>query len=572
VTAGVSRDIPSHTVTKLSGQHHDLSLPEDQIPREGALLAGKYRIEQRLGAGGMGVVLAARHEAINQRVAIKFLVVADEAYRDEAIQRLLREARAAAALRGEHVVRVYDIGELPDGAPFIVMEHLDGKDLAAVASAVGKLPVSEAVMLVAQAASAVSEAHRAGIIHRDLKPSNLFVVRRPDGTAAIKVLDFGIAKSLDPMQPQPLTGARVVLGTAHYMSPEQIRDSHTVDARSDVWSLGAILYELVAGRPAFQSGTQSGVYAAIVTESPPPLSSLRPDAPLALQQVLSQCLERDPQERIQSAEALAEMLAPFAARSVEYDRLLERSLPSPLLSEWALLASGGTSISPTLPTPSAPGPALPPVERSDTQVSFGATNSPVEPNQPLRELPALSGFQRTKRSSSLDGVPASPVSSVLRRSLVAVGLVGGLALTVLVLLRFARLEPSLVEPSAALTIESIPPGARVRDGARILGVTPVKIPLGSATGAPRSFTLELGGYQPYTLAPAGGAAVAHVELTPLPALPRASASRISEPALAASSAPSVAARRPAARENASLRSPPRPSTSSSSSPEIRLNR
>jgi serine/threonine protein kinase len=560
-------------VTKLSGQHHDLSLPEDQIPREGELLAGKYRIEQRLGAGGMGVVMAARHEAINQRVAIKFLVVNDEAYRDEAIQRLLREARAAAALRGEHVVRVYDIGELPGGAPFIVMEHLDGKDLAAVASAVGKLPVSEAVMLVAQAASAVSEAHRAGIVHRDLKPSNLFVVRRPDGTAAIKVLDFGIAKSHDPQpQPQPLTGARVVLGTAHYMSPEQIRDSHTVDARSDIWSLGAILYELVAGRPAFQSGTQSGVYAAIVTESPPPLSSLRPDAPLALEQVLSQCLERDPQKRIQSAEALAGRLAPFAARSIEYDRLLERSLPSPLLSDWALLASGGTSISPTLPTPSAAGPALPPVERSDTQVSFGATNSPVEPKKPLLELPALSGFQRTKRSSSPGRVPASPLSSVVRRSLVAVGLVGGLALTVLVLLRFARLEPSRVEPSAALTIESIPPGARVREGARILGVTPVKVPLGSATRAPRSFTLELGGYQSYTLAPAGGAAVAHVKLTPLPAPPRALASPSSEPAPAASSASSGAARPPPARENASLRSPPRPSTSSSSSPEIRLNR
>ena len=184
---------------------------EVRVPSVGALIAGKYRVEGQLGSGGMGVVLSARNEALGQRVAIKFLVVGDEQYRVQAAERLLREARAAAALRGEHVVRIYDVGEHEPGTPFIVMEHLEGEDLGKILGRVGKLAVSDAAALIAQACRAVAEAHAVGIVHRDLKPSNLFVVRHPDGTATVKVVDFGIAKSIrrNPIiGEQTLTNAR----------------------------------------------------------------------------------------------------------------------------------------------------------------------------------------------------------------------------------------------------------------------------------------------------------------------------------------------------------------------------
>ncbi len=549
-------------MSKHSGYTRGLSLPGDQVPQVGELVAGKYRIEGRLGAGGMGMVLAARHEAIGQRVAIKFLVIGDEDFRQEAIQRLLREARAAAALRGEHVVRVYDVGELPDGAPFIVMEHLEGRDLAEVMSSAGRLPVSEAATLVAQAASAVAEAHRAGIVHRDLKPSNLFVVRRPDGSAAIKVLDFGIAKSADPVQPQTLTGARAVLGTAHYMSPEQIRDSHAVDARSDVWSLGAILYELVAGRPAFQAATHSGVYAAIVTDTPPPLSSLRPDAPVALEQLLGRCLERDPAKRVQSAEQLAELLAPFALRSVEFDQLLERSSPAPLLDERVVAADlDGGALAPTLPLASSGDAAAAP----DTQLSFGASSAASSANR--RDAAVVSGLQRTQRSSSGEAAARSPL---LRRALLASSSLAVFALLLFFLLR-SSVEPAKIEPTAVLTIESHPSGALVHEGALLLGATPLQLPLSVASGAPqrRVFLLRLPGYRPYVLeqGPAAGTVLARVELTPEPASPPASSAPSAEPS-------ATAAPPPARHSHAPARAGQRvaPSASAEPGPEIRLNR
>ncbi|HET9931216.1 MAG TPA: serine/threonine-protein kinase, partial [Polyangiaceae bacterium] len=289
----------------------------------GELLAGKYRIEGTLGVGGMGVVLAARNELIGQPVAIKFLVVNDEEYLGEATQRLLREARAAAQLRGEHVVRIYDVGELPNGTPFIVMERLHGADLGDISQNIGPMPIPLAVGLIVQAARAISEAHAVGIVHRDLKPSNLFICRQPDGKALLKVVDFGISKSLqrDAVEMKTLTGARVALGSPHYMSPEQVRDARRVDERSDIWALGVILYELVAGRPAFQADTYPGIFAAITADVPTALSTLRPEVAAGLEQVVQRCLEREPARRYQRAEELAQALDPYRAREIEFAEL-----------------------------------------------------------------------------------------------------------------------------------------------------------------------------------------------------------------------------------------------------------
>mgnify|MGYP001062724726 FL=1 len=215
----------------------------------GDLLAGKYRIERVLGRGGMGVVVSAVHEALDERVALKFLLP-EALANQEAVQRFLREARAAVKIRSEHVARVTDVGTLESGAPYMVMEYLDGVDLARYLESRGPLPVPEAVEYMLQACEALAEAHALGIVHRDLKPANLFRIERVDGTPSIKLLDFGISKVI--AHQVALTQTSSMLGSPLYMAPEQMTSSKHVDARADVWALGIILFELVTGEPPFQ--------------------------------------------------------------------------------------------------------------------------------------------------------------------------------------------------------------------------------------------------------------------------------------------------------------------------------
>lgn len=242
------------------------------VPRPGDVLAGKYRVERILGAGGMGVVLAAWHLVLERRVAVKFLLPA-AAQLPDAGARFLREARAAAALEGEHVARVLDVGTLDHGAPYMVLEHLQGADLAAVLKERGPLPISEAVDLLLQAGLAIAEAHARGILHRDLKPKNLFLTRRPDGTPLVKVLDFGLSKILQGTQgpaDASLTATGLIAGSIHYMSPEQIRSLKHADARTDVWALGVIFYEMLGGRRPFQGEGIPAVAAAVIADTPSP--------------------------------------------------------------------------------------------------------------------------------------------------------------------------------------------------------------------------------------------------------------------------------------------------------------
>ncbi|HEY5145920.1 MAG TPA: serine/threonine-protein kinase, partial [Polyangiaceae bacterium] len=280
--------------------------------REGDLLAGKYRVERVLGAGGMGIVVAARHEELDQMVAIKF--VRDEALdNDEAVQRFLREARAAVKLKSEHVARVLDVGKLESGAPYMVMEYLEGSDLGQVLTEQGPMDTEGAADWIMQACEAVAEAHSLGIVHRDLKPENLFLTNTIGGTQKIKVLDFGVSKAMGGASDlSNLTRTRAMLGSPLYMAPEQMRSSRDVDARADVWALGVVLFQLLTQRWPFEADTMPELCLKVVTEPPLSLASLRPDAPPGLVAAVERCVEKDPAKRFANAAELATALEDFA--------------------------------------------------------------------------------------------------------------------------------------------------------------------------------------------------------------------------------------------------------------------
>jgi hypothetical protein len=283
-----------------------------QLPRAGDVVAGKYRIESVIGTGGMGVILGAQDTSLGRRVAIKFLA-SHKARNEDANARFVREARAAASIQSEHVVRVFEVGTLPTGASYIVMEHLTGGDLAQILGSRGALPIHEAVDYLLEACEAIGEAHNRGIVHRDLKPQNLFVTHTPDGSSCVKVLDFGISKAIDEEAPN-LTATDTVMGTPLYMSPEQVRSLKSVDLRSDVWALGAILFELVTASPIYEAASATALCAMIAMDPPTPLRARRPDAPAELEAVILRCLHKDPNGRYADVAALAEALAQFASK------------------------------------------------------------------------------------------------------------------------------------------------------------------------------------------------------------------------------------------------------------------
>jgi serine/threonine-protein kinase len=281
------------------------------VPAAGQLLSGKYEIERVLGKGGMGIVLAARHVTLGQRVAVKMLLP-DVAKLPEAAERFLREARASTNLRSEHVARVVDVGTQDNGAPYMVMEYLEGKDLHQLASTQSLLPIAASVDYVLQAAEALAEAHTLGIVHRDLKPANLFLTTHADGSPLVKVLDFGISKAALPGE-RGITSTDAVLGSPGYMSPEQIRSAKHVDQRADIWGIGVSLYELLTGMPPFDGASVAAVSVQIVLETPRLAHELRADVPEALSLVVHRCLEKDPAKRYQNIAELAAALSPFAA-------------------------------------------------------------------------------------------------------------------------------------------------------------------------------------------------------------------------------------------------------------------
>ncbi len=304
--------------------------------RVGELVGAKYRIVRLLAQGGMGVVYEAQHTVVRRRFAVKFLR-RDLAERRDILTRFHHEAEAAGALESENVAAAVDFGIAEDGTPYIVMEYLVGESLDALLGREGRLPIARAADLVAQAARGIQVAHAAGIIHRDLKPQNLFVCRRQDGTDLLKVLDFGVAKlqAADEMNAATRTGAMV--GTVAYMSPEQARGDKIVDARSDVYALGAIAYELCAGRKPHPGESSNAILHHIATQPAVPLAPVAPELPADFVELVARTLAADPAARPASAGALVEALAPFARREV---------WPAPKLDD-----SGSARVSLTPPSP-----------------------------------------------------------------------------------------------------------------------------------------------------------------------------------------------------------------------------
>jgi serine/threonine protein kinase len=417
----------------------------------GDMLAGKYRVERVLGVGAMGVVVSAVHVELAERRAIKFMLpsmLADT----EGVERFLREARAAVRLKSQHVAKVQDVGRLETGAPYIVMEFLDGQDLKSLLEARGPLPVPEAAGYLMQACEAIAEAHALGIVHRDLKPANLFLTTGVNGAPVVKVLDFGIAKVMGGAgSALEMTATTQLLGTPLYMSPEQMRSTRNVDARSDIWSLGVILYRMLVGRPPFAGSTVTEICASVIGDQPDPPAMLRPDVPPALEAVVMRCLEKTPARRFESAAELARALAPFRFSS---------AAASPVAQ------------------------AVHPPSRTEIPASH-ATPAPMSP-VPIAALPVTSASVATPASSTVRGstwtestaAPAAPSSS-------RVGLiVGAIAVTAVlgaggVLTQRAR-RPS--PPMAASSAE--PPPLQEAASTRAAAATSAEAATSAASAAP----------------------------------------------------------------------------------------
>ena len=277
----------------------------------GDVLAGKYRVDKILGIGGMGMVVAATHLELDQRVALKFMLPGS-IESSESSARFLREARAAGRLNSDHVCRVMDVGRFDTGVPYIVMEYLQGENLAELLRRRGPLRVSEAVDFILQGIEGLAEAHAHGIIHRDLKPDNLFLHKRNDGGSLVKVLDFGISK-LSSGGNSTKTGD--IMGSPAYMAPEQMESTRSVDHRADVWSLGVVLYQLVVGKAPFTGDTLPLLCLHVVNDAPKPMSAIRGDLPEAFEAVVMKCLEKEPGERYADVGLLAKALAPFGPKN-----------------------------------------------------------------------------------------------------------------------------------------------------------------------------------------------------------------------------------------------------------------
>ncbi len=282
----------------------------DEVPppvNVGDIVAGKYRIEKQIGRGGMGVVMAAHHLTLDQPVALKFVL--DRGGNDgEAVERLVREARAMFRLRSPHAVRVHDVGRMSTGPVYIVMELLEGRDLRAELLARGPLPVRDVVAYALDVCDALEEAHAAGIVHRDLKPHNLFLTRSLSGKPIVKVLDFGLSK-LDAQlfDAGPLTRPQTALGTPQYMAPEQWAAAQ-VDARADVWGLGTVMYELLTGKSPLHGLPWQDRRARLQAGAIPSPRDVRPEVSEALARVVLKCLRADPSVRWASALHLAQAL------------------------------------------------------------------------------------------------------------------------------------------------------------------------------------------------------------------------------------------------------------------------
>ena len=390
----------------------------------GETLAGKYTVERVLGVGGMGVVVAAKHIHLGERVAIKFLLPHALA-RPDVVKRFLQEGQAAARMKSEHIARVRDVGTLDNGAPYLVMEYLDGEDLGVVLRARGTIPIDVAVGYILQSCEALADAHSAGVIHRDLKPGNLFLTRKNDGTPVLKIIDFGISKvgvtgdGLPPIGNGEMTETAMMMGSPLYMAPEQMASARDVDGRSDIWSLGIILHALVTGQPPFKAASVMQVYELIIAGAPPLRKDL-PGAPEGLEKILLKCLQKQRKDRYDNVADLAAALVEFGPAGARDSA--ERTARILLVNTGkgsdrppGQPVSGGFAVAASVPPPEkSVQPALPRAEL---------------PSQP--SVPSLSGSIAADPNASQgpwDRGASEPTRRRLSRPTLAIGGVGAIVI------------------------------------------------------------------------------------------------------------------------------------------------
>ena len=406
-----------------------------QAVEPGQTLGGKYRIDRVLGAGAMGMVLAATHLVLGSRVAIKIMLGGGKRG-PEHEARFLREARVASMLRSEHAGKVLDVGTTEQGATFIVMEYLDGRDLGALLEARGPLPVEEAVTYVLQACEAIAEAHGLGIVHRDIKPANLFLTTGVSGAPCVKVVDFGIAKQSDETQALTQTGA--ALGSPLYMSPEQMRGSRDVDARSDIWALGVTLYQLLAGATPFDADTLMAVVSIVQLEPPTPLARYRADVAPHLIAAIHQCFEKDPARRWQSVAAFAAALAPHGSGlSAGYAARVARVQQ--------------VDVTPSRPTTELPAPSGPRIVAAASASPASASPATLASATRADSLAIVAAAPRSPAS----GTPAGRITAITA----AVLLLAALPIAVYVSLRGRAGERVEGPAIPALSVTAIPPAS-----------------------------------------------------------------------------------------------------------------
>ncbi|WP_437745289.1 protein kinase [Sorangium sp. So ce1504] len=512
----------------------------------GDVLAGKYRVEQIVGAGAMGTIVAAWHLELEQRVAMKFLHSLRADGGDPA-ERFRREARALARIKSEHVARVLDVGSLEGGMPYMVMEFLEGNDLAHEIRARGPLPVVEAVGYMLQALDAMAEAHATGIVHRDLKPANLFLSLRPDGDRVIKVLDFGISKSLLGISRDQvaLTQTASLLGSPLYMSPEQVRSAKDVDTRADIWSLGVILYEMLTGRTPYDGDSVAQLFHTLLYENAAPVTQLRPDVPRELDAVVMHCLAKEREQRWTNVGDLAAALLPFgpATGHMHVDRARRMLGSSSDIARPSLLQTGvpsggaqGFGSRPSIPhggAPFAPGspsspsfaPASPSFAPASPSFARGTPSFvPAAPTAPNAETgPTVNSWSNS----------GHPVRTVRHGARVVLAIAAG------ALLAGASLGALFFLRSGLATDQEQPPAAAAAPTAEATTAPTSEAtaaPTSEATAAPTSEATAKGDAREAPGATGGAPEVAGG--SPAPTAPAASASAPAPPP-AASSGPAA---------------------------------
>ncbi|MBK9072596.1 MAG: protein kinase [Myxococcales bacterium] len=377
----------------------------------GTKILDRYIIEEMIGVGGMGMVFRARHELLGETVAIKCLR-ADSGSGNESLSRFLREARASAQIKSQHVAKVHDVGTLPSGTPYMVMEYLEGQDLGELLTRYGAFSIHDAIEYALQACDALNAAHKLGVVHRDIKPANFFLTKNEHGEKIVKMLDFGISKT----DGENLTKSAVMLGTPFYMAPEQLYSAKAADIRSDIWSMGVVMYELIEGGRPFIGESVFELGGAILSNPPQPTKKAWPKGLFA---VVQKCLEKEPEKRFQSAAELLTALAQFdqstgTGRQARIRRhQIEREFADDVTAVDTKPAPAATRAQLAAPKPpmvaKGPGAAkppaaakapLPPVEQEDT------VPTPMKVGAPLTAPDQVTpGFAAAVSTSASAGRP-----------------------------------------------------------------------------------------------------------------------------------------------------------------------